>query len=141
MEITYCDGGRKEAGYKGEAYDCACRAVSIATGKPYQEVYDLIIEYGKKERITKNKKYRSHPRTGVYTGTMRKLMADLGWEWVPCMKIGSGCKVHLRSNELPSGHLIVSLSKHYAAVINGVLYDTHDCTKDGMRCVYGYWYK
>jgi hypothetical protein len=39
---------------------------------------------------------------------------------------------------------INALSKHYAAVIDGVLYDTHDydthdCAREGMRCVYGYW--
>jgi hypothetical protein len=24
-------------------------------------------------------------------------------------------------------------------VIDGVLHDTHDCTRGGTRCVYGYW--
>jgi len=24
-------------------------------------------------------------------------------------------------------------------VIDGVLHDTHDCSRDGTRCVYGYW--
>ena len=55
------------------------------------------------------------------------------------MQIGAGCKVHLRADELPRGQLLVSLSRHSAAVIDGVLHDTHDCSRDGMRCVYGYW--
>jgi hypothetical protein len=37
------------------------------------------------------------------------------------------------------GKLVVSLSRHYAAVIDGVIRDTHDCSRDGNRCVYGYW--
>lgn len=28
---------------------------------------------------------------------------------------------------------------HYTAVIDGIIHDTHDCSRDGSRCVYGYW--
>jgi len=42
------------------------------------------------------------------------------------MAIGSRCKVHLADGELPPGRLVVSVSKHYAAVIDGVIHDTHD---------------
>ena len=49
-------------------------------------------------------------------------MQGLGWRWVPTMHIGQGCK----------------LSGHCAAVIDGVLHDTEDCSRDGTRCVYGY---
>jgi hypothetical protein len=56
------------------------------------------------------------------------------------MQIGSGCQVHMRDGELPSdGPLVLSLSKHYCAVVDGVIRDTHDPSRDGTRCVYGYW--
>lgn len=55
------------------------------------------------------------------------------------MQIGSGCQVHLREDELPSGRLIVKVSKHLTAVINGVIHNSHDPSRDGTRCVYGYW--
>lgn len=55
------------------------------------------------------------------------------------MTIGSGCKIHLDANELPRGTIIVSLSKHLTCVKDGVIYDTYDCSRDGDRCVYGYW--
>jgi hypothetical protein len=55
------------------------------------------------------------------------------------MQIGSGCTVHLRPKELPAGRLVVSVSKHLTAVIDGVIHDTHDCSRRGTRCVYGYW--
>jgi hypothetical protein len=42
------------------------------------------------------------------------------------MQIGSGCTVHLRADELPSGRLVVSVSKHLTAVIDGVIHDAHD---------------
>jgi hypothetical protein len=36
------------------------------------------------------------------------------------VSIGGGCTVHLRDGELPRGRLIVSVSKHVLAVIDGV---------------------
>jgi hypothetical protein len=54
------------------------------------------------------------------------------------MRVGSGCRVHLRADELPPGRLIVRVSKHVAAVIDGVIHDTFDCSRGGTRCVYGY---
>lgn len=68
-------------------------------------------------------------------------MNDLGWTWVPTMQIGQGCKVHLRAEELPAGRLVVSVSKHETAVIDGVINDIYDCSRDGTRCVYGYYIK
>ena len=55
------------------------------------------------------------------------------------MKIGSGCKVHLSEDELPNGRLVCNLSGHVTCVIDGVINDTYDCSRDGKRCVYGYW--
>ena len=68
-------------------------------------------------------------------------MHDLGFEWMATMLIGQGCKVHLRDGELPMGRLVVSVSKHWTAVIDGVIRDTYDPSRDGTRCVYGYWQK
>lgn len=34
--------------------------------------------------------------------------------------------------------LIAPLSRHVAAVIDGVVHDTYDATAGGPRCVYGY---
>ena len=49
--------------------------------------------------------------------------------------------VEAKKNELPSGTLIVSCSKHITVVKEGVLHDTYDCSRRGTRCVYGYWTK
>ena len=141
MEFNYNDGGRADAGFKGKAGDCACRAIAIATGIPYKDAYKLINEFAKSEKIGKRKKSKSNARTGVYNSTMKKIMEFLGWEWIATMGIGSGCKVHMDSDELPNGNIIVRVSKHYAAVIDGVLNDTYDSSRDGSRCVYGYYRK
>lgn len=42
------DGGRAAAGFKGDTGDCVTRAISIATGRPYREVYDMVNAAGNK---------------------------------------------------------------------------------------------
>ena len=46
--------------------------------------------------------------------------------------------MHLTASDLPSGRLIVAVSRHLVAVIDGVIHDTHDPSRGGTRCVYGY---
>jgi hypothetical protein len=139
---VYDDGGRAAAGYRGTAPgDCAVRAAAIASGLPYRQVYDLVNELAQRERTGKRKRGRSHARTGVYSGLMQWLLRDTWhWRWVPTMQIGSGCKVHVRADELPDGPLVLNLSKHYAAWVDGAVRDTHDPSRDGTRCVYGFWW-
>jgi hypothetical protein len=36
---------------------------------------------------------------------------------------------------------VVRVSKHLVAVVNGVIYDNHNPSRDGTRCVYGYYVK
>lgn len=132
------DGGREAAGFKGTTGDCGCRAVAIATGRPYQEIYDAIIEEAAKERPRGNKK-RSHPRTGVWPATLGRVLFRYRFRWVPTMKIGSGCQVHLNPGELPAGRIVVRVSQHYVAAVDGIIHDNHDSTRGGNRCVYGYW--
>jgi hypothetical protein len=165
MNWTYDDGGRAAAGFRGKTGDCGVRAVAIATGRPYADVYDalhnLMKSHGRKGR-------GASPRTGTTMKAMKAYMASLGWNWVPTMGIGTGCTVHLRPDELPGGRIIVRLSGHYAAVIDGVLHDSFNSAEraptiypadylgnipDGAkwlengngyiynpeRCVYGYW--
>ena len=128
MTFTEDDGGRAAAGYKGQAGDCVARAVAIAD--PYAEVYKRLAEGNAAQRVTK----RTRPslagkrtaRNGIHS--RRKwfddYMSELGFEWVPTMQIGQGCKVDLRANELPLGRLVVNVSRHLVAVINGEIHDT-----------------
>lgn len=139
------DGGRAEAGFKGSAGDCVTRAIAIATGKPYREVYDALHAqaraYGAAHRDRAAKSIQRSgpsPRNGMSPKVFRPYVEALGWAWVPTMRIGSGCTVHLKADELPSGRLIVQVSRHVVAVLDGVIHDTHDCSREGTRCVYGY---
>ena len=140
VECVYNDGGRDACGYKGTTGDCVCRAIAIATDQSYDKVYEDLINLAGSMRQTKRVR-GSHPRTGVCKNVYGKYLKDLGWKWIPVMKVGIGCTMHLVKNELPPGRLIVRLSKHVCAVIDGVVYDTYDPSRNGSRCVYGYWKK
>lgn len=141
MQFVFSDGGR-ETYFKGKAGDCVCRAICNATGKDYKEIYNLINQTAKKEKTGKRKKGISNARTGTYNYTEKEIIENiLGWKWVPTMAIGSGCKMHLNEREIPNGTLIVRLSKHLTCVKDKILYDTYDCSREGTRCVYGYWIK
>ena len=137
------DGGRAKAGFKGTTGDCAVRAISIATGRLYADVYaemfDRNRDFAETRAGARKMKGRTSPRDGVFVEVMKKYMADAGWLWVPTMSIGSGCRVHLLPDELPEGRIITRLSRHYCAVVDGVAHDIYDPTREGTRCVYGYW--
>ena len=138
--FNYNDGGRREAGYQGTTGDCVCRAIAIATDTSYQDVYGELNSVIGVMRQTKRVK-GSNARTGVWKNVYDEYLKQRGWKWNPTMQIGSGCKVHLKKSELPPGRIIVRLSRHLAAVIDGVVNDNHDCSRNGTRCVYGYYSK
>lgn len=140
LPYTYSDGGRSAAGFRGEAGDCFVRAAAIASGLNYTDVYDLVTVEAAKERRSKKKRGRSSPRTGVYKSTAERVLLLLGFSKVSVMSVGTGCTTHMRRDEIPDkGKIVVVLSKHYAAVVDGVVMDTYDPSRDGDRCVYSYW--
>jgi hypothetical protein len=144
MKYVKHDGGRAAAGFKGEAGDCVARSLAIVTGLPYAEVhYALACGTGTQRRSSRTGKRGFTAERGINTGRkwFKDYMASLGFHWTPTMGIGQGCKVHLRDGELPMGRLLVSVSKHSTAVVDGVIYDTHNPDRGGNRCVYGYWSK
>ena len=138
MKWIYSDGGRNKY-FKGEAGDCVTRAICNATGMDYKEVYNMVNEYIKREAL--DEKYVSNARAGVSKDISRSLLEDLGWKWYPTMVFGEGCRVHLKDDELPRGTLIVSVSKHLTCVKDGIIYDSYDPSRNGTRCVYGYYIK
>jgi hypothetical protein len=142
---VYDDGGRAAAGFKGNnAGDCVCRAIAIATNKPYREVYDALTERTRKFRAHPKNRYSravarsirrrssAAPRDGVNKMIYRPYLEALGWRWEPVL-----CGTTW--DDLPQeGCFIVLTKRHLATVINGIIHDIYDCTRDGTRCVYGY---
>ena len=79
MQFVFDDGGRTAAGFKGTTGDCVCRAIAIASGMPYKEVYNLINEFGKRDHRSTRKSGRSSARTGVYKDTIKRIMSVVWW--------------------------------------------------------------
>ena len=143
------DGGRADAGFKGHTGDCVVRAIAIATQQPYRLVYDDLHETALADRVLMARlelrygaQARRHasPRSGVHRRAYDAYMTSQGWLWQPTMRVGSGCQVHLVASELPAGRLVARLSGHMCAVIDGVIHDLYDPSRNGTRCVYGYWH-
>jgi hypothetical protein len=148
IEFVYDDGGREAAGFRGTTGDCVTRAIAIATEIPYREVYDSLHQRALDDRSQmarlelrygKNARRHASPRNGVVRRIYDAYLKERGWVWVPTMHIGSGCRFHLRADEVPPGRAVIRLSGHVTAVVNGAVHDTYDPSREGTRCVYGWW--
>ena len=142
------DGGREKADFKGGAGDCVVRSIAIAAKLPYMQVYEDLRSANQNYAELKNDRLArrlnnkgSSPRNGNHRNVFHDYILGLGFEWVPTMRVGAGCRVHLRPGELPTGTLIVKVSKHLTAIVDGVIQDTHNPSRGGSRCVYGYYIK
>jgi len=137
---VHTDGGRAKAGFpKGKNRDCFVRAVAVATQREYADMYALVKECGADLAPTADALRGYHPDDGIMREVADVVMRLLGWQWVPTMHVGKGCTVHAKASELPAGRIVLRLSRHYAAAVDGVVHDNHDSTRGGTRCVYGYW--
>jgi hypothetical protein len=98
MNYVYDDGGREAAGFKGKTGDCVTRAIAIATGKPYQEVYDALWaglhDYANSHRDRTAHRIKrgggrrgTTPRNGVSPKVYGAFLRSLGWTWTPTMQI------------------------------------------------------
>jgi len=121
------DGGRAASGRKGSAGDCVCRAIAIATGKPYDEVYRDLAQANKAAGG------KASARNGLKRKVYEKYLNDLGWTWHAAPKF-EGRKA--RHSDMPNGIVIVRMARHVACVIDGVVHDTWDSRQ---KMVYGYW--
>jgi hypothetical protein len=145
------DGGRSESGVpradKG-AGDCVARSIAIATGKPYAEVYEgLKAGHARwKKRLRPGSIWHGYEqrrrKEEVEHGCSEKVYApylkSLGWKYTDT----SDRRVYLRPGALPEGRLIVLVSRHSLALIDGVIHDTHDSGGSGRKGkvrVQGYW--
>ncbi len=157
MEWVYDDGGRSNY-FKGDTRDCVTRAIAIATGLDYKEVYDEINHRASLETETQLKHHRrgkrSGARTGVFKETWKQYLKDLGWVHHSTCGFGKGVQCHLVDGEIPMvGTVIVQVARHLVCVVDGVIHDTWNSSVkeyydyDGnlitndCRAVYGYWTK
>jgi hypothetical protein len=142
------DGGRRAAGYDnaGDRGGCVPRAIAIASGVPYREVLDALTvataRYVKRfprswvaRWIKRSRDGRGYdPAQGCYDKIYGAYLKSIGWQYNPV-----DGRLHLRTDELPPGRLIVRVYRHLVAVIDGEIHDTHNSGGSGWRPVIGYW--
>ena len=132
---AYNDGGRRQAGYKGEAGDCVVRAIAVALQLPYAQVRkDLMAETEKwlttgrdskaKRATRKRLKGGYSVRNGVRPEVYESYIKAQGWKPVPGV---SAANVYL--DTVPSkfaANCICKTRKHLVAVTDNVVQDTWD---------------
>ena len=129
MNFIFNDGGRKEAGYKGSAGDCAARAMSIALNIPYKTAYSELAKANKDHGKAKS------ARNGISKDIYSDVLKLHGWFWNPSPKfIGRKAKC----KDMPIGTVIARQAGHYVTVVNGIPQDTWDSSE---KMVYGFWAK
>lgn len=151
---VFDDGGRLAAGYRGWADDCVVRAFAIALASDYAEVYDELAQMNESYHRTGAQRARSSSmqewhmkharrsaRDGIAKPVIKAFAITHGMQWTPTMAVGQGTRVHLAAGELPQelGPLVVSVSRHVVAIVDGIIRDTFDPSRGGTRAVYGYW--
>ena len=113
LNFEWHDGGRIATGFSGYASDCVTRAIAIALGKPYREIYDeLFVEHDRS------------PRDGISSEVASEYLERLGF-----------VRINLFSwSTLPPGPLVVRCrswrKSHLTAVVDHCIYDTWNPSVD-----------
>ena len=137
MPFTFNDGGRAWTRRQPSELDSATRAIAIVTGLDYEVVWCELAELCE----LRNKKRRTridHPDNGIGRDIIAAYLDVCGFRWVPTMFLGARKPVHLAEDELPVGKLVCQISKEWCAVVDGVIQNTYDPSREGQRIVYGY---
>lgn len=121
------DGGRAAAGYKGKARDCVVRAISIAEGRDYSDVYRDLGQASKQYASTHNNKVArkiehcgSSPRNGVFKEVYMEYLKSRGWRYIS----HGANRLDLRL--APFGRVIIRTNKHLVTMLDHVIHDSFD---------------
>lgn len=108
--------------------DCVKRSLTLLTERPYEQVSKELNDL-KKE--TKCKKFNSNKNWKIY-------VQRLGWEkfYYPSEKGKPRMNGERFCISHPKGKFLLRMAHHLTAVIDGVIYDTWDCSQ---KCVYNAW--
>jgi hypothetical protein len=140
MKFIETDGGRKAAGFVGTTGDCVTRALTIATGEPYKQVYqelfDIAKEYSKTQSTPTARSIARRgatPRRGVHKEVYDIFLKKRGWGYLPRTNKQGRAEVTLHECTFdPAKTYIVSVRRHLTVIKGGTLLDSYDPT-DGEK--------
>lgn len=129
MKWKQNDGGRVQAGFEPTNGACVYRAIAIATGIPYKQVYEQLSLLNK----------ISNPNSvgnGVSFDVLDKYMFSIGWKWKELRK-----PIEPFSELMPKKTVVALATDHLVACIDGIFHDTYDFTEGKNRRIEGYYEK
>lgn len=109
--------------------DCVKRAITTTTGMDYMEVQR---ELNRFKKITGASKFNADRNCDKYVEQVLKAkkMSFQAVKGQPRMNGERFCKA------FPKGNYILRMAGHWTSCVNGVIYDTWDCSN---KCVYNAW--
>lgn len=104
--------------------DCVKRAIAVAKGMDYKKVQSELNKYKKVIGAKKFNSDRNHNKyvENVLNGKKIKPADEMSAE--------EFCLAH------PSGRFILGLKEHWSSVVNGVIYDSWDCSRQAIYYAY-----
>lgn len=129
--FVWNDGGRAASGFVGHTGDCVTRAIAIATGLAYKDVYQALADAA-----------GASPRDGMSDSIYGSYLTQRGWQNHALV-----VPQPFDLSTLPKGVAIVRLrrrfnvrkrSGHLCCVIDRVVHDTWNSSEDAYDLV-GYW--
>ncbi len=107
--------------------DCVKRAISVAAGMNYNDVQRMLNRH---KKITGAQKFNSDRNPHHFVETvLRATQLDLS-------ALGGAMSCHTFCQSHPKGRYILDLSEHWSCAIDGVIYDTWDCSALPIVAVY-----
>lgn len=109
--------------------DCVVRALALAEGKRWIEVYEELCALGREMFEMPNMK-------AVY----ERYLLERGWIKMPMPKKWDNTRFTIKewADENPNRVMVIRVAKHLTTVIHGDLHDTWNC---GRKCVGNYYIK
>ena len=108
--------------------DCVKRAFTTATGQTYKEVSKEL------NQIKRDLNANGYNDNSVW----RKFISQKKWYKIPFQATAGEKRMngHRFCEQYPEGTYVLRMAKHLTVCVDGVIYDTWDCTE---KCVYTAW--
>ena len=109
--------------------DCVKRSIALTTGIPYRKVQKGLNDH---KKITGVNRFYNNPNPRSFMENV------LGFRRVLAPKKADGTRgsAEAFAQAHPRGRYVLSLSGHWTACIDGVIYDTWDCSKKSVLSYY-----
>ena len=124
--------------------DCVKRAITFVTKMDYHQVQ---LELNRYKKVTGAKVFNERKNCDSYCENVLK-MKKISF---PAQSGVARMNGYSFAKSFPKGRYILNMAHHWTACVDGVIYDTYDCSKKDYydfngdlvtneeRCVYGYW--